>query len=131
MSTVSESGEKRFVEVLEAMRPWFRESGFVGFSCPTGWLDLVHDLHTRLTGNPDYRVVQVKEKFGGLRFYTEGLTHAEREMVYAAEAESFLVCADCGTRDTVSLRNRRWVASLCDACDANYSTATSTDAGGV
>ncbi len=123
--------ETRFVEVLEGMRPRFCESGFVGFECPMGWLDLAHDLHTRLTENPDYRVVQVKEKFGGLRFYTEGLTHAEREMVYAVEAESFRVCADCGSRNAVSLRDRGWLASLCDACYGHYSTAPATDAWGA
>ena len=36
-----------------------------------GWYQLVVDCDKELTGaDPDYRIYQVKEKFGGLRYYT-------------------------------------------------------------
>lgn len=38
---------------------------------PEGWKDLLVKLHNALVQvAPDYRVNQIKEKFGGLRFYT-------------------------------------------------------------
>ena len=45
-----------------------------GFECGDGWYDLIHNLCEKITliiGNKNIKVTahQVKEKFGGLRFY--------------------------------------------------------------
>jgi hypothetical protein len=49
-------------------------------------------------GQP-FKVAQVKEKFGGLRFYFEGgndAFHAIRACIAAAAQESFHICEVCG-----------------------------------
>lgn len=120
------SGGRRIVsglemrdEALEIMRPRFiEENSFVGFDPPFGWVPIVLELHNSLLANPNYRIVQVKEKFGELRFYVEGLTNEERHMVMAAERGSTNICQHCGTKDSVDWRNHGWVATLCDSCDA-------------
>lgn len=38
-----------------------------------GWIDLVYDLTVELAEKyPDFKITQIKEKFGGLRYYVEG-----------------------------------------------------------
>ena len=91
--------------------------GFCGFDPPDGWLDLVMEIDARLAaGNPDYRIAQVKEKFGGLRFYTCGLTSDERLYVQEMETRSFGICQNCGTHANVGSVDAGWVATLCDVC---------------
>jgi hypothetical protein len=57
----------RYLSLQESLIPF-------GFECGDGWYDLIHDLCeeiTTLIGDKDITVTaeQVKEKFGGLRFY--------------------------------------------------------------
>lgn len=105
-----------------------------------GW----HGILERLfMAKPEWmKVVQVKEKFGGLRFYLQGgpvrvdfigigslAMQSERtyvteeqeiqaqkyeQMVRAAEAESFKICEDCGAPG--SPKPGRWVRTLCVEC---------------
>jgi len=90
-----------------------------------GWHHILRDLHGRLAQiEPDYRVFQIKEKFGGLRVYTytEHLSDDDRKKVYAwigiAEEEAWKTCEACG--EYGSLRTERdgepwtWVRTLCD-----------------
>jgi len=111
------------IEVMEALHPRFVETGFVGFDPPYGWLEIVSRLHARLLDNPHYRIVQVKEKFGGLRFYTQGITEEQRHLVRAAEKESLTVCQGCGSREEVEMRNHGWVATLCADCNDDAHTS--------
>lgn len=40
------------------------------FECDDGWGTLIAELETKLKRlSPDYTISQVKEKFGGLRYY--------------------------------------------------------------
>lgn len=60
------------------------------------------------------RASQVKEKFGGLRFY---MTHATDEMydiTDAAEQESEEICEQCGAPG--ELRGNAWLTTLCQPC---------------
>lgn len=104
-------------DVTAMLLPYMSEYN-AGFFPPDGWLDLVVELHRKLIPNPDYRIGQVKEKFGGLRFYVDGLTDAEQELVDAAEQESYLICQQCGSRDDVEMRHHGWYATLCARCDS-------------
>jgi len=39
-------------------------------SCDEGWFPLIQRLHNDILKiDPDYKIYQIKEKFGGLRFY--------------------------------------------------------------
>lgn len=60
--------------------------------------------------------VQVKEKFGGLRFYVTGGTDAHDIMIQFAEDMSYRVCEDCGTTKDAKLRRGGWHRTLCSSC---------------
>jgi hypothetical protein len=79
-----------------------------------GWAEilerLVNDL-LRFGWNGE--VLQIKEKFGGLRFYVDGATDEMWERICEATAESFRTCETCGTVGTV--RHGGW-KTLCDPC---------------
>jgi hypothetical protein len=105
------------VDAYALLSPRFAEHRyFCGFYPPAGWIPLVVELDSRLQANPDYRIVQVKEKFGGLCFYTDGLTESEKQIVQAAEEQSYHICQQCGGCDGVELRNYGWYATLCAVC---------------
>lgn len=99
--------------------PWM-EGVPKAVACAEGWDDLIRQLHNRLVGiDPDYRVVQVKEKLGGLRYYIEPspgldemLCRRLTDVEYEAEAESFHICEVCG--EPGELRLRGWHRTLCD-----------------
>jgi hypothetical protein len=90
-----------------------------GIGCSDGWYDLIHKLcEDIMAANPaeSLKVAQVKEKFGGLRFYTCGPCLSEvLELVSATEAESFSVCEVCGSKEEVTSEGS-WIRSLCKKC---------------
>lgn len=81
-----------------------------------GWSDilsrLVQDLES-LGWNG--HIAQVKEKFGGLRFYTGDVISKEiNDRIYEAESESYDTCEFCGKPG--KYRARAWIKTLCDEC---------------
>lgn len=66
----------------------------------------IEDLQTR--------AVQVKEKFGGLRFYIGSGSPEIYGMIRMAEAMSFRTCEDCGNPGQT--RPGGWIRTLCDLC---------------
>lgn len=70
--------------------------------------------------------VQVKEKFGGLRFYMSATTEAIHDTIARAAEKSFHSCEDCG-RPGKLRRRRGWLATLCD--EHAKKRRSSTDAG--
>lgn len=77
-------------------------------SVAEGWLDLVYDLHEMLVYiSPDYKIYQIKQKFGGLRFYAEYspkydevnvdlMRRIFETLVSFAEQRSRNICETCG-----------------------------------
>lgn len=61
-----------------------------------------------------YRPVQIKEKFGGLRYYMGSETKAMTEAISEAERKSFETCEQCGAPG--KLRRGGWISTLCDIC---------------
>ncbi len=99
--------------------PFFKDLPF--FECGIGWFDLIKELCEKLNAmkpGKSLKVVQVKEKFGGLRFYVEGVSEEKSEKVYKliaeAEEKSFTTCEYCGKPGKQSGKN--WVKTLCDNC---------------
>lgn len=60
-------------------------------------------------------ILQVKEKFGGLRFYTSGSNDFFNGMVAMAEAASYRICEQCGKPGKP--RSGGWILTLCDDCE--------------
>jgi hypothetical protein len=86
--------------------------------CGTGWSDLIRKCHDELFAkDPLYRVVQVKEKFGRLRYYftpSDMKKYAEMSsIVLKYETESSNTCDVCGLEGYIS-SNYRIMEARCD-----------------
>jgi len=62
------------------------------------------------------KVVQVKEKWGGLRIYTTSSPDEVRGAVDLAEDVSFRTCEDCGALGTPCAPGFGWIRTLCPTC---------------
>ena len=71
--------------------------------------------------SPQIEVIQVKEKFGGLRFYTSYTTKELNALIDEAEEKASKTCERCGKKGKLRCR-RGWYATLCDECakELNY-----------
>lgn len=64
---------------------------------------------------------QVKEKFGGLRFYVESATNEQYNYIDFIEAMSYRVCEDCGTMKDAMTYSCGWMRTLCpEHADQQY-----------
>ena len=61
---------------------------------------------------PQLVAVQIKEKFGGLRFYYEGGDDQIYGMVRMAESWAAVTCEECGAPG--ESRSGGWIKTLCD-----------------
>ena len=106
----------KLIALLERLRPHVKRKYF-DVSLPSGWVHLVNRLHVLLFElDPNYQLLQVKEKFGGLRFYaTTTIHHADfQETIDYHESHSHYVCQKCG--ETGRLReDLSWIKTLCEA----------------
>lgn len=66
----------------------------------------------------EYCIVQIKEKFAGLRLYDNGVPESIRDKYYAwlnkYEQLSYKTCIKCGSPATRMTKG--WVVPLCDTC---------------
>ena len=106
-----------------------------GVQCGVGWRNLYQPL-IDLCQLYEIQILQVKEKFGGLRFYI-GESRKEEvpdlcHLIHAAEIKSFQVCENCGTQGmlrydvetnqaiplvtTGPSETSGWIRSLCPDC---------------
>jgi hypothetical protein len=74
-----------------------------------GWAPLIDAIYDRLP--EDAHVLQVKEKWGGLRFYVDG-TKELLDFIDEMEARSLEICEVCGQPGRP--REGGWVRTLCD-----------------
>lgn len=114
-----------------------------GFECGSGWFDLInqlcHEISEILQSSEKQIwpvVVQVKEKFGGLRFYIHttdfsntNVTEADKlatdaviekifQSISKAESISLKTCEECGLPG--KLYQASWVHVKCQTCEAIY-----------
>ena len=92
-----------------------------GFTHDDGWFDILWRLCEDLeplaaqferAGEPKFEVLQVKEKFGGLRIHVNYANDAIRQRILTAIQESFHTCEVCGQSGT--LREGQWIKTLCE-----------------
>lgn len=81
---------------------------------------LKQNPHNLSIPDPISRVVvhQIKEKFGGLRFYYEGGDKYISGMVMMAEIWAGRTCETCGVPG--KRRSGGWIRTLCDHHEAEY-----------
>jgi len=93
-----------------------------GFRCNDGWYWLIDNLckqlqlDTNFNNQPQIIAFCVKEKFGGLRFYTEGSNIRQCGMISLAENMSFSICENCGSTNEVKIIEKGYIQSLCPEC---------------
>lgn len=91
-----------------------------GIECGDGWYNLIYALCSQIASelkgsqkDTKVQIIQVKEKFGGLRFYTSGATSEIHGMIRTAEAMSYKICDVCGNKGET--RNHKgWYETTCE-----------------
>ena len=101
-----------------------------GCQCENGWYNLIDETCSRIQAvydemliAPSLKILQIKEKFGTLRFYFELPTRDEtlREritrIVDEAQVKSAQICERCGSVNREKkIRTEDYYQTLCDAC---------------
>jgi hypothetical protein len=102
---------------LREKYPDFFSDCVIGVSFPVGWSDLIDNtIKAIIAVDEDARVMQIKEKFGTLRFYIVGSSRATK-IVMDAEAKSKKICCICGN-DKGSICNRNsYLVTICPKCE--------------
>lgn len=82
-----------------------------------GWYDLIVRLDEDIAKlDPNYTIAQVKEKFGGLRYYIDTINPdvaaAAQLLVGAAERKSEETCEVCGEPGELSTKTS-WYKTVC------------------
>jgi len=90
---------------------------------PTPWdierAEQAMEENLRITPKVEWIVIeQIKEKFGGLRFYYQGGDDHIDGMVRMAEVWAGQTCETCG--DKGERRSGGWIRTLCDKHEAEY-----------
>ena len=85
--------------------------------CGDGWFDILNTLCTCINHHASKKgltvyIAQIKEKFGGLRFYVDGADETVHMLISFAEGISFSTCEVCG--DKGKERREGWIKVLCD-----------------
>ena len=100
-----------------------------GFECGDGWYNILNQLMGNIQHHIDWRnkkeevvaqvtLDQVKEKFGGLRFYINAGSDQIHTRIREAEDESYLTCEKCGEPGE-HRTDRGWWTTLCESFSAS------------
>lgn len=91
----------------------------------TGWQDLLMQADALIAFvDPDYTITQIKEKFGGLRYYyelsgkvdiTSEVRDAIHENIRDIEKRAGKICEACGI-DNEKQNRDGWYTTICDRC---------------
>lgn len=92
-----------------------------GFECDDGWFGLIYELSKKISIiDPNVQAVQVKEKYGGLRFYVGSVSMDTADEIFDLineyENKSYEICEMCGTTEDVTTNEHGWVLTLCKKC---------------
>jgi hypothetical protein len=98
---------------LQDAYPW---SGYA--EVEDGWRDLIVSLVRRLDvirkrDGLSLEVLQIKEKFGGLRFYVSGANSEALDLINRAEEMSETICEYCGKPGKIK-SVRGWYKCVCE-----------------
>ena len=123
----TEEQYEEFAKKMETKFPKIFANPYGGFAVGTGWWPILETLCANIQSHIDWRVKQgneiaqveveqIKEKFGGLRFYYSGGDDEISGMVRMAEAWADIACEECGAAGT--RRSGGWIRTLCDKHEA-------------
>jgi hypothetical protein len=82
-----------------------------------GWRPIVIEAFNKIESLlPGYEIIQIKEKFGGLRFYCENSGDEEvAAIIKEAEDRCWKTCENCGSTIGVTTWGS-WIKTLCKTC---------------
>jgi hypothetical protein len=125
-----------FAKQMEEKYPKMFAQPYGGFAIGEGWWPIIESLCSNIQSHTDWWnknretrpvveqvvVAQIKEKFGGLRFYYDGGDDQISGMVRMAEAWASHACEECGAPGTSG--GKGWIKTLCPThraeSDARY-----------
>jgi hypothetical protein len=122
-----------FTKRMEEKYPKMFAQPYGGFAIGEGWWPIIESLCSNIQHYinwknreseivPQVVVAQIKEKFGGLRFYYEGGDDRIHGMVSMAESWADKSCETCGAPGTSG--GKGWIKTLCPThraeADAQY-----------
>jgi hypothetical protein len=92
-------------------------------SCGDGWYQLIYDLCGEIEkhykkNSADInvvRILQIKEKYAQLCFYTGGLIECTHEIIHKFEEKSTQICECCGQSGIIKHKGS-WLRTLCIQC---------------
>lgn len=107
-------------ELLEDMQGRMVAGFLPRIYCEDGWIPLISGLYeTLLEISPNFVIAQIKEKFGGLRFYAYPNTEDDevaqrfRSAIRDAENASFTICELTGKSGAILMKsNHGWIRTL-------------------
>jgi len=104
------------LQVLSNFHPDYVSNFWIG----PGWIPTVFELHLQLSKiDPHYVIYQIKEKFGGLRFYAESINPIYADtfdsLISAAETKSLSICELCSSPANV-MKDNYLYRTLCAGC---------------
>ncbi len=131
---MTEDDYELFSKEMETKFPEIFVGKYGGFAVGAGWWPIIEALCTNIQHHIDWNnknfekgytqykqvpqvtVEQIKEKFGGLRFYYQGGDEHISGMVRMAESWAGHSCEECGAPG--EMRSGGWVKTLCDKHEA-------------
>jgi hypothetical protein len=126
---MTEKDYEDFAHRMEECFPKMFSGKYGGFAVGAGWWPILESLCANIQSHIDWKneqkekygrgdgceqvvVEQIKEKFGGLRFYYQGGNDTIDGMVRMAESWASIACEECGGIGT--RRSGGWIRTLCD-----------------
>jgi len=91
-------------KLLETYSPLFKPDQPPQFDCEDGWYDLLDEFFAKLMKMdrpPDFKMVSIKQKYGGLSVWGHNWNDAIYDMFHEVERESINICEHCGSRSKV------------------------------
>lgn len=73
-------------------------------------------IHIEANRYPQVIATQVKEKFGGLRFYEQGATERQYAVISFVESLSYKICEKCGSMKDIG-QTQGWISTICKECN--------------
>lgn len=124
---------EQFVKQLESEYPKMFTHKYGGVAVGEGWWPIIQSLCRNIQYHIDWKqeqkekynrgegceqvvVTQIKEKFGGLRFYYDGGDEYINGLVTMAESWAARTCEECGVPG--KQRSGGWIRTLCDHHEA-------------
>lgn len=91
-----------------------------GIECGYGWYGLIYpvinmikEYNKNVPKNDTIQITQIKEKWGGLRFYVSHAPEYIYNEIERIEEESYYICEETGSPINVGTTQGGWIRTIC------------------